>query len=220
MNEAQEIYYDNLPLTAVGDTNQVNKAKIGQATPSDEPFRVGTRLRHARLLRGLRLSDLARLAGCSESMVSKIENDRATPSLTSLHRICKALDLSVSDLLGSAQSEPWGIMRPHERPVIGHADAAASEGMRAEVLVPFTRGRLLQGFVVIIEPGGGSGPLQHQGEEVGYVIEGQLELTIDGKRHRLEPGDSFYFPSSLLHSYRNAGTVTMRAIWINTPPSL
>jgi quercetin dioxygenase-like cupin family protein/DNA-binding Xre family transcriptional regulator len=203
-----------------GDTDQVSKAKIGPSTPGDAPFRVGPRLRHARLVHGLRLGDLAKLAGCSESMVSKIENDRATPSLTSLHRLCKALDISVSDLLSSDQSNPWGIMHPHERPVIGHADAAASEGMRAEVLVPFTRGRLLEGFIVIIEPGGGSGPLQHQGEEVGYVIEGQLELTIDGKLHRLEPGDSFYFPSSLLHSYRNAGTATMRAIWINTPPSL
>jgi mannose-6-phosphate isomerase-like protein (cupin superfamily) len=57
--------------------------------------------------------------------------------------------------------------------------------------------------------------------EVGTLSEpGRLELTIDGKLHRLGPGDSFYFPSSLLHSYRNAGTVTMRAIWINTPPSL
>jgi len=57
---------------------------------------------------------------------------------------------------------------------------------------------LLEGFLVVIEPGGNTnGILQHKGEEVGYVVEGQLELTINSEVRLLNAGDSFYFPSKL-----------------------
>jgi transcriptional regulator with XRE-family HTH domain len=183
-------------------------------------LKVGARLRHARLLNGYRLKDAAKRARLSESMLSRIENDRAMPSLTTLHRLCQALGLSISALLTNEETRPWTIMRPRDRPVIGHAQAANGEGTRAEVLVPYVDGRLLEGFIIIIEPGGHSGGyLQHKGEEVGYVIEGQLELTIEDETHLLNAGDSFHFPSHLPHSYRNPGQTTMRAVWINTPPS-
>jgi quercetin dioxygenase-like cupin family protein/DNA-binding Xre family transcriptional regulator len=168
----------------------------------------------------MRLKDVAQSAGCSESMLSKIENERAIPSLTTLHRLCKALNLSVSALLSSDTAEPWTIMRPEQRRTIGHSKAAGSEGVLAEILVPSAEGRLLEGFLVVIEPGGHTnGTLQHKGEEVGFVVEGQLELTINSEKHLLRAGDSFYFPSDLPHAYRNPGKTVMRAVWINTPPT-
>jgi transcriptional regulator with XRE-family HTH domain len=186
----------------------------------DGPPRIGARLKHARLVNYMRLKDVAESAGCSESMLSKIENERATPSLTTLHRLCKALNLSVSTLLSSDTAEPWTIMRPEQRKTIGHAKAAGSEGVLAEILVPSVEGRLLEGFLVIIEPGGHTnGSLQHKGEEVGFIVEGQLELTINNEKHLLRAGDSFYFPSDLPHAYRNPGKTRMRAVWINTPPT-
>src|SRR5271166_3324900 len=91
---------------------------------ADPPeLRIGGRLRHARLLNAMRLKDVAERAGCSESMLSKIENERAVPSLTTLHRLCKALNTSISSLLSSEQTRPWTIMRPRERPVIGYTQA-------------------------------------------------------------------------------------------------
>lgn len=153
-------------------------------------------------------------------MLSKIENERAVPSLTTLHRLCKSLNLSVSSLFNSETVEPWTIMRPDQRRTIGHAKAAGSEGVLAEVLIPSAEGRLLEGFLVVIEPGGHTnGTLQHKGEEVGFVVEGQLELTINDRVHLLQSGDSFYFPSDLPHAYRNVGKSQMRAVWINTPPT-
>jgi transcriptional regulator with XRE-family HTH domain len=187
---------------------------------NDNGPRIGARLKHARLLNQLRLKDVAEKAGCSESMLSKIENERAVPSLTTLHRLCKSLNLSVSSLFNSETVEPWTIMRPDQRRTIGHAKAAGSEGVLAEVLIPSAEGRLLEGFLVVIEPGGHTnGTLQHKGEEVGFVVEGQLELTINDGVHLLKSGDSFYFPSDLPHAYRNVGKSRMRAVWINTPPT-
>lgn len=90
-------------------------------------------------------------------MLSKVENERAIPSLTTLYRLCKALNLSVSTLLSSELADPWTIMRPDRRTTLGHAKAVGSEGVLAEVLVPSAKGRLLEGFLIVIEPDGHTG---------------------------------------------------------------
>jgi len=56
----------------------------------------------------------------------------------------------------------------------------------------------------------------HAGEEVGYVVAGYLELTVDGRAYLLGAGGSFFFNSSLPHSYRNIGTSEARVVWMNS----
>ena len=92
--------------------------------------------------------------------------------------------------------------------------------MTLERLVPHGKGHLLQGNIHIVAPGGGSmGPMLHDGDEVGYVLEGRLKLSIDDTTYELEPGDSFAFPSNLSHTCSNLGEIVTRIIWINTPPT-
>lgn len=182
---------------------------------------IGTRLNHARLLRRLRLEDVAEAAGCSASMVSKIENNKVSPSLTTLHKLCTALQMSVSTLFSAAGGADQIVLRPHERPLVGNMEAPHQRGAKAEILAPHAEGRLLEGLLVILEPGAGSeGNLQHRGEEIGYVLEGVLDLTVDGRHHRLNPGDSFCFSSETPHSYSDPGRHTTKVVWVNTPPTL
>ena len=181
---------------------------------------LGVQLRHARLVKGLRLKDLADLANCSESMISKIENSKSTPSLNTLHRIARALDTSVAELLQDRSTIGQVVQRKGERQIISEAggDGGSAE---TEVMIPFGSSSMLQAFVVRLEPGRGSGGnLQHEGEEVGYVKSGQLLLTVAGVSYHLNEGDSFFFASSSPHSFVNPGTSTTEIIWVNTPPSL
>lgn len=183
-------------------------------------MRIGLRLRHARLGRGLRLRDVAALAGCSESMVSKIENDRAAPSLAVLHRVTEALGLTVGELFSRTHEVGRVVSRPGERPVVEIDPLRSGSGIRMERLIPHGPAHLLQGSIHIVEPGGGSdGMITHDGEEVGYVIEGALELTVGDQAYALSEGDSFVFRSEAPHGYRNVGTVPARVIFINTPPT-
>ena len=59
-------------------------------------IRIGIRLKHARLTKGLSLRQLADEVGCSESFVSKIENDKVRPSFSMLHRIVATLEMNVA----------------------------------------------------------------------------------------------------------------------------
>ena len=56
-------------------------------------------------------------------------------------------------------------------------------------------------------PGGAAGRHTHPGEELGYVVEGTLELLIDGQPPRtVKAGESFFVPAGMVHDGRNVGT--------------
>ncbi len=62
--------------------------------------------------------------------------------------------------------------------------------------------------------------LHHRGEEGGVVVRGRLELTVDGQRHVLGPGDAYYFDSSRPHHFRNTGTERCEIVSACSPPSV
>jgi len=184
---------------------------------------IGGRLRHARLVKGWSLYQLATEAGCSEGFVSKVEHDKTRPSLATLHRLVKALDINFASLFsdeGSDEDGPAFIYRAQERPLI-HMDARqVGEGITLERLIPYGQNLLLQANVHIVAPGAASaGLIDHQGEELGYLLERELELQVKDTTYHLTTGDSFFFNSSYPHGYRNTGSARASVLWVNTPPS-
>jgi transcriptional regulator with XRE-family HTH domain len=182
-------------------------------------LRFGKRLRQARKAKGLRLKQLADVVGCSESLLSKIENDRARPSLQMLHNIVSNLGITIGGLFSERSGSDGIVARAGERPII-RMDSSEAEGVRLECVVPDDGGHFLYGSIHIVDPGCGSaGAISHHGEEVGYVLDGVFELTVDGRSYHLNPGDSFFFNSNLAHSYRNPGSVQTKVLWVNSPPT-
>ena len=180
--------------------------------------RVGLKMKHMRLLKGLTLKKLAGLAHCSESMLSRIENGSANPSIKTMHHVALALNMPVSGLFqGMDDTDDNVVLRHGERPTV---QAGQGRGHRLEALIPSRNGNLLSGYINDIEPGGGSeGVITHEGEEFGYVLDGELDLIVDKKKYQLRPGDSFYFRSERPHSYVNSRKKVARILWINTPPT-
>lgn len=186
---------------------------------SHQPVALGVRIHHARMVRGMTLKELADQSHCSESMLSKIENDKAAPSFATLHRVATALGTNISELYSAPNSAERIVSQAGERPVLVTDNLRSGKGIQMERLIPYSREHLLQGNIHMIEPGGGSEAIMHSGEEIGYVLEGEIELTIDGKKMRAKSGDSFHFRSELPHAYRNVGTKKARVLWISTPPT-
>ncbi len=190
------------------------------AAPAPPPVAIGARLRHARLVKGLLMKDLAAQVGVSISLISKYENDKLLPPLTVLHALVTALGTHIGALFDANWSGADHVARAGERPCIAAGGDGDAAGVTLERLIPAGRGHLLQGNIHIVAPGGGSmGPMQHEGDEVGYVLEGRLVLSIGEVSHTLAQGDSFAFPSNLPHTYRNPGRTVARVLWINTPPT-
>jgi len=181
---------------------------------------IGRRLRYFRRLKQMTLNDLAEAANCSGSLLSRVENDLVTPSLTTLHRLCNALEISVAALLAETEERSCLVFGPGERPTQGRAEAVEGDGSVAESLVPPANSRMLEGFVITLPANRRMcGPFEHEGEEVGYVLEGELQLVVDGETYSVKQGGSFFFRSDLPHSYGAKGRQTCRVLWINTPPT-
>ena len=71
---------------------------------------IGQRIRAFRKLQRRSLLDLANEAVCSESLLSRIENSRIMPSLSTLHPISQALRVNVAVLMeGPAGSDLHGL---------------------------------------------------------------------------------------------------------------
>lgn len=181
----------------------------GQSKPT--PM-LGARVRHARRVANLTMTQVATLAHCSESLISKIENGQATPSLAMLHRIATALDTNIATLTTDDLPMDSPVLRQGTRPV------TRTGGITLERLVLPKRGGLLQANIHVVQPGAQTqGQIVHLGEEVGYVLQGQLELQLGTEFYQIEAGDSFTFSSQVPHGYRNVGSEVARIVWVNTP---
>lgn len=184
---------------------------LDEKTGVDNQY-LALRLRHSRLTAGYTLKKLAEEANCSESLISKIERATAMPSLATLHRIAVALNTNIAHLMEEEDPHTGPVLRANTRTSI------TSDGIKLERLTLPNRSNLLQGHLHILDAGSQSdGEIEHLGEEIGYVLEGEMELSVDGHKHQLSAGDSFHFSSRLKHSYRNTGATTLKIVWINTP---
>lgn len=185
-----------------------------QGTPGQG---IGRVIRMTRLARGLLLRQVAEAAGCSEGLLSRIENDKADPSLKMLHRICAVLDLKVGDLLSWGEKADAVVVRRAER-VARHFRRDGGPGAVIECLS--LSGKLVMGYLNTLASGASTGELlSHPGEELGYVVKGRVELVVGEEVHVLAAGDSFFFHSDTPHGYRNPWKTQAQFIVVNAPPT-
>ncbi|MGE0723890.1 MAG: helix-turn-helix domain-containing protein [Alphaproteobacteria bacterium] len=193
-------------------------AEPAEAAPEGGIRPLGREIRGLRKARGYTLAVLARESGLSVGYLSLLERDLATPSINALYGVSRALGVTVSWFF-EAGAAPEGerdfVVRRARRRRLDY-----SAGIVDELLSPTLTGAL-ELLASRFPPGASSGeaPYTHAGEEAGVVIRGRLELWVDGKVFSLEAGDSFGFPSTLPHRYRNPGGEEAEVIWAITPPS-
>jgi transcriptional regulator with XRE-family HTH domain len=184
--------------------------------------KIGAKLKHARLMRGLSLADLGEKIGVTEGYLSKLENNLSQASIATLHKIVTSLGMNIGDLFAVSQGDdaPVSVVRANNRPQLVTGHRRAGNLVSLERLVPGASGQLLQINIHVIGPGGGSSePISHDGQEFGFVLTGSIELVVDQQSVLLDEGDSFNFESVLPHRYRNLGETEARVLWVNTPPT-
>ena len=178
---------------------------------------VGHRLRQVRERNSLSQRALAKRAGISNATISLIESRKLNPSVAVLKRILEGIPMDLSAFFASEASAPEPVVyRAAE--LVELAGGKISYRQVGRDLA----GRSIQMLHERYEPGADTGKvaLHHGGEEGGVVIRGRLELTVDGERYLLGPGDAYYFESPRPHHFRNAGTESCEVVSACSPPSV
>jgi len=181
---------------------------------------IGPRIRSARRLKNMTLKELATSSGISEGHMSKIENDKTEASLALLHRVAQSLGMSLDFFFDESDAAGRSVSRAGARPILEIDTVRRGNGLSLERVIPCTPDQMLQCNIHIVEPGGSSdGQIDHVGEEMGFVLEGQIELRLDDETFLLGAGDAFHFKSHRKHGYRNTSEARARILWANTPPT-
>jgi transcriptional regulator with XRE-family HTH domain len=203
---------------------------------SDLPS-LGQRIREERIRRGVSLRTLATEVGVSASMISQIENGKSQPSVSTLYAITSALGISIQEVFDTPLREPA------ERAVgeVGSPTTVlealgSSRGLRIGPIVRSAERQALTldtgviwerlgelpphsiDFMLVTYPPGGAssstgGLMRHTGTEFGYLISGELFLTLGFEEIHLVAGDAISFESTVPHRYRNDGTQPAVGVW-------
>ena len=179
-------------------------------------FNVGARLSAVRKMNHLSQRELAKRAGVTNGTISLIEQNRVSPSVSSLRKVLKGIPISISDFF-SLEEAPRQQVFFGANELLEIGDGRISYRQVRRDLI----GRTLQILHERYAPGSDTGRamLRHQSEEGGVVIRGKLEVTIGDQRRVLGPGDAYYFDSRLPHRFRNIGEEECELVSACTPPS-
>ena len=175
---------------------------------------LGFKIREKRKELGLNLKELAVKTDLTPGFLSQIERDLAEPSITSLRKISKALNVAVFYFLMTDEEEK-AVVRKNERQKLIFPDSHITY----ELLSPDLN-RQMEMFMGALEPGAMTceEPLSHPGEEGTYVVKGKMWIKIGDDEYTLEQGDTIYYFGSIPHQIINIGQDEMVFISTITPP--
>ncbi len=159
---------------------------------------VGSKIRKIRLQEQMTLQELAQRCGCSKSMLSKIENSVASPSIATLSKISKALGIKMCNLLDESNSQTCvftslssldddSFIKSNE----GYRFAPLAANFVNNSMTPLLiRGKI--GEVIKHE-------LVHNGEEFVMVLKGELIFQVGNTEYKMKEKDCIYFNSTEKH---------------------
>jgi transcriptional regulator with XRE-family HTH domain len=176
---------------------------------------LGADIRALRKARGMTLMDLAEALNRSVGWLSQVERDKSHPAIADLGRMAKVLDVSVASFLqvGALPEEEGIIVRAGARRPIG----SRTEGLTEGLLSP----DLTDDFEVIHSTFAPHShlpePLTRPTQEVCYIISGEFEIALDGKRFNLKAGDSFRLRGQQFQWWNRSDT-PCEIVWVISPP--
>jgi transcriptional regulator with XRE-family HTH domain len=174
---------------------------------------LGKRLRALRNERGLTLVQLGQQVSLSASYLSQVERGVTMPSLSRLATIARVLDVEVGYFFEDDVSSPCVVRLDQGKKLRGISDAVI------ELLSADPSDKKIRPYRVICQPGASRNqPSTRPGEEFGFVLKGQLTVTVGEETFVLKAGDSIHYQTLQPHSWRNEGDGECIAIWAVSPP--
>ncbi|MEM5788023.1 MAG: helix-turn-helix domain-containing protein [Syntrophobacteraceae bacterium] len=177
---------------------------------------LGLRLKGLRTRRGLSQTDLAKLVGVTPSTISQVESNLIYPSLPALLKMAEVLNVDMSSFFKRGTD-------PSKRVVFSGnegSDVRMPEfpdgSIQARLLTPIDLEPKAEPYLVEIQPEKllSSHFFVHKGEELGYLICGELQIRVDNETYTAGAGDIIYLGMDMPNQWKNTGTTTAKLLWI------
>ncbi len=178
---------------------------------------VGKKLKAIRLKNDMTIQELAEKSGVSSNMISRVERGLTIPSVEILMKLAGVFDKSINYFVEEVSTTHEVVFTsPGDRDKTVYDDES---NMHTESFTSGLRDPQFMSFLCTVPQGGTSGRqnMFHPGDELIYLLEGQLQVTIAGEQYRLNPGDSLSFKSHLPHRWDNVGANDAKVLWTLSP---
>lgn len=175
---------------------------------------VGERIRKLREAQDMSLEQVSRLTGIDVERLRAYEDGSAVPAIGAVIQLSRVLGSKMEGLLhgGGVVSEALTICRAGESHG-GEQGGTEQSYAYSSLTRPGTAGHLMEPFLLSFDPAVPAGvPITHDGQEFVYVVEGAIELFYEGRRYRLERGDSAYLDSTRPHTFHGVGECVARML--------
>lgn len=172
---------------------------------------VGERINRERLKYGLSLNELAQETGLSTSFLSLLENGKTLPSLKVLDKLSTFFSIHIADLFAVDEKQEFiHLTKENQIEVTNNNDTIL------RFLLPKSIGCTVEPVLVIINPNTVNREFtSHRGVEFGYIIEGEIEVNIEGRESIVcKKGDSIIYKADLKHKLINNTDQVAKGIWI------
>lgn len=157
----------------------------------------------------LTLQQLSKASGVSTGYLSQVERGNATPTLGTLTQIALALEVDAGYFV-HAPSAFYSLTRGTARPRF----AVAGSSIEYEQIGVERSGHEMTSFVINVPPGYESEVVQHYGEEIIYILEGEISQIVDEREYLMGAGDSLHYLGATPHSWSNKTDRPARILWV------
>jgi len=174
------------PLSLSSDSRSMDK-EFGEA------------VRRLRKQRAVTLDTLALRTGLSKGYLSKVERGLNSPPISTLSRIAAALGVGIAEFFERPEEESrCSIVRSHERKLISRDGTLF--GYQYEAIAHRRYRKTMEPFIITLTPHATDQTIfSHPGEEMMFVLEGEMLFFFGDERHVLKAGDCVYFDSGVPH---------------------
>ncbi len=176
---------------------------------------LGKRVKQLRIKNGMTLEELASRTELTKGFLSQLERNLSSPSISTLEDIVEVLGVSLADFFRD-NDETAKITFTEQDYSVDEKDQ-----MTITYIVPSAQKNRMEPILLTLAPEGSSRIIDpHEGEELGYVLQGRIELqnlTVMGS-HTVKKGETFYIKGDFRHCLVNTGKTEAKILWVSTPP--
>ncbi len=177
-------------------------------------MKIGKKIKQLRTMYNLTQEELANRLELTKGYISQLENDLTEPSISTLEDIVLALGTNLSDFFKDEAVEEQIVFRKEDYFI------KENPGYSITWLITNAQKNEMEPILVTIQPKCQTDiDYPHEGQEFGYVLEGEVLLSLGNRRYRLKKGESFYYDSSVNHSLSNVKDKVCKLIWVSSPPN-
>ena len=175
---------------------------------------IGAKIRNLRHQNGLTQEELADRTELTKGFISQMERGLTAPSVSTLLDIVECLGTNLSDFFH--EENELQIVYPKE----DYFEKEDEHKNSITWLIATAQSRSMEPILVQLQPGQSMPEDKpHEGEEFGYVLDGEIRLHYGEDVYTVRKGDSFIFPANRKHKISSACKKVSSILWISSPPS-